>query len=276
VTLARDDSGLGAKARVIILAVPSSVAPQVARSLGGQIDGRHYVVHGVRGLAPDGSSLSVAEARPPRTISDVVREATPARRLGALGGPALASDLAAGRPTVMVCASRFPEVNRALRAALASPSLRLYETADLAGLEWASALVGCLAIAVGYARGVGLGPGLLAAFITRAVEEAARLTEAAGGSERTVLGLGGYGDLLASIGQAERPEVVLGEALARGKSLADALVDAGQRVEAVELAGVILAWAESRGLPAPIFTALARGIHVGRPSLALVEELMKA
>src|SRR6516164_3353610 len=69
VTLARDDSGLGARARVIILAVPSSVAPQVARSLGAQIDGRHYVVHGVRGLAPDGGSLGSL-----KTISDVVHD----------------------------------------------------------------------------------------------------------------------------------------------------------------------------------------------------------
>jgi glycerol-3-phosphate dehydrogenase (NAD(P)+) len=176
----------------------------------------------------------------------------------------------------MICASHYPEVTRAVRSVLASPSLRLYESADLVGLEWASALVGCLAIAVGYARGVGLGPGLLAAFITRGVEEAARLTEAAGGSERTVLGLGGYGDLLASIAQTERPEVVLGDALAREKALSDALIDAGHRVEAVELAGVIVAWAEARGLPAPIFTALARGILAGRPSAALINELMTA
>jgi glycerol-3-phosphate dehydrogenase (NAD(P)+) len=174
----------------------------------------------------------------------------------------------------MICASHYAEVNRAVQAAFGSSSLRLYDTVDLKGLEWASALVGCLAIAVGFARGVGLGPGLLAAFITRGVEEAARLTEAAGGSERTVLGLGGYGDLLASIAQTERPEVVLGEAIARGKALAEALREAGQRVEAVELAGVVASWAESRGLAAPIFAALARGILTGKASISLVNELM--
>ncbi len=274
VTLATDDRHLGSKARLIVLAVPSSVAADVARSLGAHVDGRHYIAHGVRGLVPDSVPLPAAEPRSPRTISDIVRDETPVRRVGALGGPALASDLLAGRPSVMICASRYPEVNRALIDAFASPSLRLYETADLPGLEWASALVGCLAIAVGFARGVGLGPGLLAAFITRAVEEAARLTESAGGSARTVLGLGGYGDLLASIAQTERPEVVLGEALARGKTPAQALAEAGQRVEAVELAEVIATWAEARGLPAPIFAALARSILAGRATIALVNDLM--
>jgi len=244
--------------------VPSGVAREVVRALGAHVDGRHFVVHGVRGLV--GESME--------TISSVVRDETPVRRVGALGGPALAADLLAGRPSVMVCGSHYPEVNRALQQAFGSPTLRLYATEDLLGLEWASALVGCLAIGVGYARGVGLGPGLMAAVITRAVEEGARLAAAAGGNERTLLGLAGYGDLLASIAQAERPEVLVGEALAAGKTLEQALSQVSQRVEAVELTARIVTWAESAGIRAPVFGALAHGILRGRASDALIRELM--
>jgi len=269
VTVARDASEVGARARLVILAVPSGVARAVARTLGEHLDGRHYVVHGVRGLVAGvdpGTALD--------TIAQVVRDETPVRRVGALGGPALASDLLAGRPTVMVSGSRYPEVNRALADVFSSPTLRLVATDDLLGLEWASALVGCLAIAVGYARAVGLGPGLLAAVITRAVEEAARVAAVAGGNERTLLGLAGYGDLLASIEQTERPEVLVGAALARGKSLDQALADAGQRVEAVEVASRVVAWAEARGASVPIFGALANGVLAGRGSRELVQGLM--
>lgn len=264
VTLARDSAHLGEAARLVILAVPSSAAREVARSLGPHLDGRHFVVHGVRGL--------VGEAM--QTISDVVRDETPARRVGALGGPVLASDLIAARPSVVVCGSRYPEVVRALRDAFVAPTLRLYSTDDLLGLEWASALVGCLAIGVGYARGVGLGPGLLAAAITRSIEEAARLAAAAGGSERTLLGLAGYGDLLASIAQTERPEVFLGEAIARGKSVEQAVEQVGQRVEAIDLAARVVAWSDSRGVSAPILSAIARGVLAGRSRDAIVNELM--
>jgi len=249
---------------LILLAVPSGVAREVARSLGAHVDGGHFVVHGVRGL--------VGEAM--ESISSVVRDETPVRRVGALGGPALAADLLAGRPSVMVCGSHYPEVNRALQQAFGSPTLRLYATDDLLGLEWASALVGCLAIGVGYARGIGLGPGLIAAVITRAVEEGARLAAAAGGNERTLLGLAGYGDLLASIAQGERPEVLVGEALAAGKTLEQALSQVSQRVEAVELTARVVTWAESGGIRAPVFGALARGILRGRASDALIRELM--
>jgi glycerol-3-phosphate dehydrogenase (NAD(P)+) len=264
VTLARSEAEVGKKARLIILAVPSGVARDVARALGDHLDGGHFVVHGVRGLVGDAME----------TIADVVRDETPVRRLGALGGPALASELAAGLPGVMVCGSRYPEVNRAVRQVLQSPTLRLSTTSDLFGLEWASALVGCLAIAVGYARGVRLGPGFLAAVITRAVEEAASIAAAAGGEERTLLGLAGYGDLLASIAQTERPEVLLGEALAAGKTLEQALREAGQRVEAVDLAGRVVTWAERNGVDAPIFSVLSKGILAGGSREALVAEFM--
>jgi glycerol-3-phosphate dehydrogenase (NAD(P)+) len=275
VELARDDSEVADRARLLVLAVPSGVARDVARSLGSYLDGRHFVVHGVRGLVPrPHENRRDDDMEELETVSDIVRDETPVRRVGALGGPALASDLLAGRPSVMVCGSRYPEVNRALRNVFSSSTLRLETTDDLLGLEWASALVGCLAIGVGFARGAGLGPGLLAAVITRAVEEAARLAAAAGGNERTLLGLAGYGDLLASIEQSERPEVLVGEALASRKTLGQALAEAKQRVEAVELTERVVAWAEARGVRTPILSAVAHSVLMGSASEALVRELM--
>jgi glycerol-3-phosphate dehydrogenase (NAD(P)+) len=255
---------IGHRARLIILAVPSAHAAEVARELGDHIDGRHLIVHGIRGLSGEGLT----------PISDVIRKESPARRIGALGGPALAGDLIEGRPSVMVAGSSYPEVCDALTAAFVSPSLRLYTTPDLRGLEWASALVGGLAIGVGYAEGVGLGAGLLAAFISRGVQEAARITASAGGNDRTLFGLAGYGDLLASVEQRDRPEVALGAALAKGKSLDAALGAAKLRVEAVELIPRVVRFAESHGVRAPIFRALANDVLAGRPKEDIVRGLM--
>src|SRR5205823_5900769 len=81
------------------------------------------------------------------TISSVVREETPVRRVGALGGPVLTDELSAGAPCVMVVASRYPEVIKVVRHALGAPSLRIYASDDLVGLEWASALTSILAAA---------------------------------------------------------------------------------------------------------------------------------
>ena len=255
---------IGHRARLVVLAVPSAHAAEVARELGDHIDGRHLVVHGIRGLSGDAMS----------PVSDVIRHESPARRVGALGGPALAIDLIEGRPSVMVGGSSYPEVCAALSVAFTSPTLRLYTTPDLRGLEWASALVGGLAVGVGYAKGVGLGAGLIAAFISRGVQEAARIAVAAGGSDRTLFGLAGYGDLLASVEQQDRPEVVIGTALAKGKTLDQAIAEAKLRVEAVDLIPRVVRFAESRGVRAPIFRALAGDVLAGKPKEDIVRDLM--
>jgi glycerol-3-phosphate dehydrogenase (NAD(P)+) len=269
---ARDFATIAEQARLIVLAVPSEVLQSVAEQLGSVVDGRHLMVHGIRGLGHSDRAGDAAHDLEP--LSDVLRRETPARRMGALGGPVLAEDMFANRPSVLVCGSSYPEVNDAVTAAFGSPTLRVYATTDLRGVEWASALVGCLAIAVGYAKASGLNAGLVAALISRGVEEAARIAHAAGGEERTLLGLAGYGDLLASIAQDERPEVVVGRELARGKSIEQALVSAKLRVEAVQLIPRISRWCHDRSVQAPIFHAIANGVLRSSSPEQIVHELM--
>jgi len=264
VRIVRDARESAEHARLLVLAVPTNACRAVARDLGDHLDGSHYVVHGVRGL--EGEDLA--------TVADVIRDETPARRTGALGGPALASDLAAGRPSVLVVGSRYPEVCEAVTAAFGSPTLRVYPTNDLRGLEWASALVGCLTIAVGYAQALETSPGLVAALISRSIGEASRIADAAGGEEKTLLGLAGYGDLLASISQAERPEVIVGTALGKGMNRVEAAKAAELRVEALELIPRVAQWAEAHGVRAPIFRALAAGVADARKAEAILHELM--
>lgn len=245
-----------AKSRLLIVAIPSNVAREVARALGDHLDGSHLVVHGVRGLGP--LSDPTHHDASLTTISDVIRDETPVRRLGALGGPVQADELHQGTASALVVGSHYPEVIDAVTQAFNGPWLRVYSTPDLRGLEWSSAMVGCISVGVGFAKAAGAGPGLLAALISRAVHDAARMAVAAGADEQTLYGLGGYGDLLASIALDHRPEVVLGRALGAGKSLAEARTEAGLRVEAIELIPRVLAFARSHSLVTPAFEGLGR------------------
>jgi glycerol-3-phosphate dehydrogenase (NAD(P)+) len=237
-----------AKSRLIVVAVPSNVAREVARGLGDHLDGSHLVVHGVRGLA-------IGDLK---TISDILREETPVRRLGALGGPIQADELHHGTASALVIGSHYPEVTHAVTAAMSGPWLRVYATHDLRGLEWASAMVGCISIGVGFAKAAGAGPGLLAALISRAIHDAGRIAILAGAEEQTIYGLGGYGDLLASIALDHRPEVILGRALGAGKSMEEAKKEADLRIEAVDLIPRVCAFARKNGVIAPAFEGLSR------------------
>jgi len=266
VALTKDLATAAKHARLLVLTVPSNVAAEVSRHLGDHVDGRHLVVHGVRGLESHDGGLA--------TIAEVVRRETPARRLGALGGPALTEDLLAGKPGVLMCGSPYEEVNQAVSAAFGSRTCRVYSTNDLHGLEWASAMVGCLALGIGYAQALDMSPGLVSAVISRSMDEASRIAAAAGGEGKTLFGLAGYGDLLACIAQKERPEVKVGAALAKGTPLDKAIASANTRVEAVDLIPKIVAWTEKRKVRAPIFGALNRLVQGTATPEKLVDDLM--
>ncbi len=252
-----------AEAEVLFLAVPSPYIPEVAAELGKSLDGRHYLVHVSRGL--------IGEQLAP--ISRVLREQTPAHRIGALAGPLVPDALHAGTTSGAILGTRFPEVTAAVRAAIASPTLRIYETPDIVGVEVASAMVGLMALAAGYARGSGIEGAALAVFLTRALAEADRLAPSLGAERETLHGLAGVGDLLAVVAGDVRPEEQLGRALAGGMSLNDAGKDLQTHIEGVSIAHRLVAHAERLRLDAPISQAIVAVLN-GESASVIVSTLM--
>ena len=74
--------------------------------------------------------------------------------------------------------------------------------------------------------------------------------------DRTLYGLGGYGDLLASMALDDRPEVVLGRELGKGSDLEQAQQAARLRIEAVDLVPRLVRFAQERGLGCPMFQSI--------------------
>src|SRR5262249_41291276 len=123
---------LAAAARLLVLAVGSPRVAATVRALADVVTGRHVITHAVGGHAPQAGR-----------VSELIRTKTAVKRVGALAGPALARDLATGKPCAVVIASPFDEVAAEARAALDTPpTLRVYRSRDLLGVELASALTG--------------------------------------------------------------------------------------------------------------------------------------
>lgn len=253
-----------ARADLLFLCVPSSHVTAIAEELGAHLEGRHLVVHVSRGL--------VGDALLP--VSRVVRTSTAARRVGCLAGPLGAETFAAGTPGGGIVGTEFPDVADAVRESIGGKTLRLYETEDVTGVEVASAMVGLLALALGFAKKLGFGPGTLAVLMTRGLAEAGRVGVALGGEERTFSGVAGFGDLLAASFGDGRPEVALGEALATGRSLAQAAEESGAHVEGVEIARRVSAFASRRGIETPISDAIAAVVGGQLSPAAALERLM--
>jgi glycerol-3-phosphate dehydrogenase (NAD(P)+) len=237
---------------LIFVAVPARHVVGAAEQLGEVVDGRHLMVHVSRGLV--GSDL--------QTVTQVIRERTVCRRVGALAGPLVADALAEGKPSGAILGTGFPELTSMVRDALGGSELRVYDTPDVVGVELASATVGFLTVVLGYAQEAGAAPGTLAVLATRGMVEIARIGGALGAQESTFMGLAGLGDLIAAVAGDERPEFRLGRALARGADLTAAVKELGAYVEGIEVARHMIEHARRLRLQTPIsstFMALVEG-----------------
>lgn len=258
------DAAEVASAELILLAVPSRHAEAVLRTAGRDLDGGHLLVHVSRGLL-DGEL---------HTLSHLLKAATPCRRVGALAGPLSAELLAEAKPGAGVVGSEFPEILEAVRTTIGGPTLRIYDSRDLRGVELAAALTGLLLFAVGFAERVGFGPATIGALATRGVAEVARIGRALGAQVETFGGLACFGDLLAAVGGSARPELELGRALAEGLSPPEALARAGGNIEGVEIAGRVADFGQRRGIRTPLAAVVARLVAGELAAADAVRELM--
>ncbi|MFT7579222.1 MAG: glycerol-3-phosphate dehydrogenase (NAD(P)+), partial [Myxococcota bacterium] len=87
-------------AELIIVAIPSSHFRIVANRLGAFVRGDQVLLSATKGF----------EVEHLTRMSDVLREETCARKVGAISGPNLADEIMNNKPAATVVASRFDEV----------------------------------------------------------------------------------------------------------------------------------------------------------------------
>ena len=134
--------------------------------------------------------------------------------------------------------------------------MRIYTSADPAGVEVGGAVKNVMAIATGIADGLQLGQNARAALVTRGLAEMTRLGLALGASAQTFMGLSGLGDLvLTATGDLSRNRRV-GLMLAQGHALADILTRLGHVAEGVHTAVTLLERARRSGVEMPITEAV--------------------
>ncbi|GHT91871.1 glycerol-3-phosphate dehydrogenase [NAD(P)+] [Betaproteobacteria bacterium] len=236
----------GATAEVIIIATPIAGLRPTAQSLAalGLKTPLLWICKG----------FEVAAGKLPH---EVIAEALPDVPGGMLSGPSFAQEVAAGLPTALTLASNDRPFAHDMALALHGGSLRIYASHDLIGVEVGGAVKNILAIATGICDSLKLGFNARAALMTRGLAEIARLGVALGAKKETFLGLSGVGDLiLTCTGDLSRNRRV-GQELASGKSLQQALADLGHVAEGVPTALAVHQLAGRLGVDMPITAAVA-------------------
>jgi len=227
----------------LLLAVPSHALHAVLRTVAPLLQPGQGIVCACKGLEPDTGKLMH------EVIEDTVGRG---RKLAVISGPTFAKEVGLGMPTAVTVASSDADYAGKIVHALHGNGFRAYTSDDVIGVEVGGSVKNVLAIAVGIADGLGLGANTRAGVITRGLAEIMRLGEAMGGRRETFMGLAGLGDLVLTCTDDQSRNRRMGLALARGKSVPQALAEIRQVVEGVRVAPEVLRLARKHHVEMPI------------------------
>ena len=207
--------------------------------------------------------------------SQVIAEALPGTMVGALSGPTNAAEVAHGLPAAMVLAAKGDEsVIQDVQAAISGPTLRVYTTDDLAGVEFGGSLKNVYAIAAGCCEGLGLGDNAKAALLTRAVAEMVKVGGSLGARRETFYGLSGFGDLVATCHGAWSRNREFGQRIGEGRNIAELLAGRRTVVEGYETTRSFAGLCAERGIDAPILGETNTILFKGRRPADAISALM--
>lgn len=264
ITVTPDLAAALAGARWVISAVPCAAVPDLAQALRGLRF--EYLVSGTKGLHAQ-SGLRPSEMWEKHGGVE-------ANRFIALSGPNLAKEIAAGIPSTTVVASRNGVAAEQAQSLFSTRAFRVYCNEDIIGVELGGALKNVVAIAAGIGDGLGFGDNAKAALMIRTWHEMTRLAVACGAREKTLMGLSGMGDLVATCVSPHSRNRRLGEKLGRGESLGAAQHDIAQVAEGVHTSRAALQLARSHRLELPVTEQIAAVLFENRAPREAVEVLM--
>ena len=254
-------------AEAVVLAVPSSGVRSVAVLLRDSGACPRLLVNAGKGLEEE-SGLRMSEV-----LGAELQEQL-ARRAVALSGPNLAVELAKRIPTATVVASQDAESAAAAQELFSACSLRVYRSTDIVGVELGGALKNIFAIGAGISDGLGYGDNTKATLVTRGLAEMTRLGLALGADPRTLTGLSGVGDLMATCASSLSRNWRLGNGLGRGVSVNEALAEIGQVAEGMPTCRAAHNLAQRLGVDMPITEQIYSVLFESKPPQQAVQDLM--
>ena len=251
---------------LVVSAVPSHVAREVAERAAAHLDPSALVVSATKGI--ENQTLC--------RMSEVLGQAlgvVPAR-IGVLSGPSFAREVSERRPTAVTLAGSSDGAAQASREWLVRPYLRVYPSTDVVGVELGGALKNVIAVAAGVAEGLGAGLNGRAALITRGMAEIHRLGQALGAQPLTLAGLAGMGDLILTCTSSRSRNYTVGLRLARGERLDDVQGRTGEVAEGVRTSRSAFDLARRERVEMPIVNEVYAILHKAKSPRAALENLM--
>ena len=258
ITASTDVGEVLAGADLVVLAVPAQSLRLQLREWKPMIAPGAMVVSLMKGL-----ELST-DARMSEVISEELD--IPTGRVAVVSGPNLAMEIAREEPTASVVACTDPAAAGWIARSCTAPYFRPYTTGDVVGVEIGGIVKNVIALAVGICEGKQMGDNTKASVITRGLAETSRLALALGGEARTMAGLAGLGDLVATCSSPLSRNHTAGRLLGQGLTLDEVAQKMTQTAEGIKSGQAVHELAGKLGVEMPI-TAAVVAVLAGKLSV---------
>jgi glycerol-3-phosphate dehydrogenase (NAD(P)+) len=253
--------------RVLLLPVPAQHMRNVIREARPYLTQEHVLIHAAKGIE-EGTLMR---------MSEVIAQELPAElanNIGVISGPSHAEEVARRVPTAVVAASSHAPVAKLAQETMMCPTLRVYTTGDITGVELGGALKNVIALATGVSDGLGFGDNTRAAIMTRGIAEIVRLGAALGANPMTFAGLSGMGDVIVTCMSMLSRNRKAGMAIARGNSVDKVLGSTRMVVEGITTTKAAVTLSKRHNVEMPIASTLYGVLFEGLNPRKAVEDLM--
>jgi len=254
-------------ADLVLVATPSAIFENIVKRLKPLVQDNMHIVSCTKAIAKN----------PMRTMTEIIShelETVIGDQFGVLSGPNLAKEIANEKVAGSVIASHNAELKAFIKNALESEKFKIYESADVKGVEYAGALKNIYAICCGIGDKLDVGENAIGLIITRSMTEMSKFAVHKGANPITFLGLAGMGDLVATCTSKLSRNFSLGRRLAKGDSLEEAKAAIGQVAEGVRTLEVVYEEAKNNNLAMPLVNALHKIVFQNANPNILMDDLI--
>ena len=191
---------------IVVIAVATKYLRSVCQEIKPYAHGKHIVIAS-KGIENDSYSFA----------SNIVKEELNTKKLCTISGPSFAKDMAKDDLIGLCLATSNSKTKEVVIKALESDTLKLRPTKDFLGVELSGTLKNVIALTSGMLDGIGVSESTKAMFLTESLNDTRHLIKKLGGSEKTIMGYAGFGDIILTCTSKSSRNYTYGKMLGEGK-----------------------------------------------------------
>jgi len=252
----------------IVCVVPSHVVREVMIQARLQMKPQAKIICGTKGLEEE--SL--------KTMAEILAEIFGEQEKlfhAFISGPTFALEVAQGLPAAVTVAAYSEGLAKEIQQVLSTPTLRVYTSHDVVGVQMGGVIKNIIAIASGISDGLGLGQNARAALITRGLAEMTRLVVQMGADPLTLAGLPGVGDLILTCTGGLSRNRRVGMQIAEGRTVEEITQGTPMVAEGIRNTRSVYLLAGRLGVEMPIVEQMYRVIYEQKNPSQAVRDLMQ-